>query len=339
MHHWRDFFRLIAAVIFLTLVLTGLVWLVFNFTIFSPREDVHLGLTYSARYARDLGVDPHAAYLALLDQIGVKRLRLPVYWDQVEAQRGQYDFADLDWQIRVAHERQVEIILAIGQRTPRWPECHIPDWVGDDTAVRQGALLKYLTEVVKYYRSENSVKVWQVENEPFLTRFGECPPLDAAFLDQEIALVHSLDSDRPVLLTDSGELSLWVRAASRGDRFGTTLYRKLWHPRFGYITYPIGPNFFRFKAWLVRLFTTQERFSVIELQAEPWASGWVGNVSLEEQSRTMNAEQLAANVDYARRVGFQEIYLWGGEWWYWLKERHGDASVWEEAKILFARFP
>jgi len=132
-------------------------------------------------------------------------------------------------------------------------------------------------------------------------------------------------------------LSLWVGAAKRGDVFGTTMYRHIWSPKVGgYFTYPIGPNFFRAKEWLVRTFTKQKNFIVIELQAEPWASGWIADIPLQEQFRTMDETKLWENVDYAKRVGFPEVYLWGGEWWYWMKEKKDYPAVWDEGKKLFS---
>ncbi|MEI9966698.1 MAG: glycoside hydrolase family 2 TIM barrel-domain containing protein [Candidatus Moraniibacteriota bacterium] len=92
---------------------------------------------------------------------------------------------------------------------PRWPECHIPAWAAGDTAMRQGALLDFMDETVRRYRDNGAVAFWQVENEPFLSQFGECPPLDVNFLESEISLVKALDPTRPVIVTDSGELSLW----------------------------------------------------------------------------------------------------------------------------------
>ena len=196
-------------------------------------------------------------------------MRLPVYWDLVEKQPGIYEYADVDWQLDEAKKRDVAVILTVGIKVPRWPECHIPQWVGDDASVR----------------------------------------------------------------TDSGELSLWVQAASRGDEFGTTLYRDIYSPKVGgYFEYPIGPNFFRFKEKMVRWFTSQEHFSVIELQAEPWASGWIADISLSEQFKTMNETRLVENVDYARQVGFHDIYLWGGEWWYWMKTQQGNEGYWNAIK-------
>lgn len=339
MRAWLGLLKIIG---FTLLSVTGLALLMFGYFNLpgpAPRENVSLGLTFSHRYAADLGLDWRETYLALLDDVGVRHLRLPVYWDLIETIPGEDDWAALDWQIAEAAGREVNIILVLGQRVPRWPECHIPAWVGSDQAKRQSALLSFMRRAVERYRDESIITTWQVENEPFLPFFGNCPPLDVAFLDREIALVRTLDPTRPVLLTDSGELSVWYRAAKRGDLFGTTLYRKIYKGGLGYITYPVGPNFFRFKESVVRLLTDQEQFSVIELQAEPWAKGWVTTVPLEAQFITMNEHLLRENVDYARRIGFRDIYLWGGEWWYWLKTMRDYPAVWETAKELFQRYP
>ena len=304
----------------------------------APREDVHLGMTFSSRYAEDLGLDWRETYLALLDDVSVRRLRLPAYWDMIESREGEYDFSQLDWQIEEARARNGEVIVVVGQRLPRWPECHIPAWAKEDEKKRKAALLRMIDTTVRHYQENPAVIAWQVENEPFLTFFGECPPLDVDFLESEIALVKALDPARPVIVTDSGELSLWVRAAKRADIFGTTLYRIIYKPILGHFTYPLGPNFFLVKEWMVRAFTGQEHFMVVELQAEPWTSGWVVGVPLEEQFIGMDEKKLIENVDYARRVGFQDIYLWGGEWWYWLKVEKDYPALWETGKELFRQY-
>lgn len=326
----------LATVLLIILVLFGY----FNLPGPAPREDVHLGMTFSSRYATDLGLDWRETYLALLHEVGVKKLRIPVYWDLVEREPGQLDYADVDWQLGEAEKAGATVILSIGQRVPRWPECHIPGWAKASADVdRQTALKKFMRTTVSRYQNRSVITTWQVENEPFLVFFGECPPLDVTFLEEEVAMVKALDPSRPILLTDSGELSIWYRAAKRADMFGTTMYRKIYKGGWGYFTYPIGPNFFRVKEQFVRLLTDQEYFSVIELQAEPWASGWVAGVSLEEQFITMNEQLLEENVTYARRVGFEDIYLWGGEWWYWLKVKKDYPAVWEKGKELFQRYP
>lgn len=328
---------LILAPITATLVVMLALFIYFNLPGPEPSPEVALGVTFSPRYATDLGVDWRRAYVATLDELGVRKLRLPVYWDLSEREPGTYDFSDTDWMLDEAGKRGAEVILVVGQREPRWPECHIPEWVkteGND-AYREARLTDFVGTVVSRYRDRPELSVWQVENEPFVTFFGECPPLSREFFDKEIAYVRALDPAHPILITDSGEFSTWSAAAVRGDILGTTMYRKVYNPDHGYITYPIGPNYYRFKAALIRIFTGRDRFIVAELQAEPWAQGWVAHASVEEQYETMNPELLRDYVEYARRVGFSEAYLWGVEWWYWIREAKGKPEVWDTAKELF----
>ena len=334
----KKILKYLGTVVVVMLLSVAVLFGYFNLPGPAPREDVVLGMTFSSRYTEGLGLDWHETYLALLDDMKIREWRLPAYWDLIEKQKGEYDYADLDWQIEEAGKRGATVILTMGLKVPRWPECHIPDWAKEDEQLRRQGVLRFLEKTIERYKNVPAITTWQIENEPFLP-FGICPDFDVQFLEQEIALTKSLDPSRPVLLTDSGELSLWYGAASRGDAFGTTLYRDIYSQKAGgYFTYPIGPNFFRFKAWIVRTFAHQRNLSVIELQAEPWASGWVANVPLEEQFITMNETKLQENVDYARQVGFHDIYLWGGEWWYWMKTKKEYSAIWETGKQLFEQY-
>ena len=311
----------------------AILFIYFNLPGPAPRDDVRFGVTFSSRFARDLGLDARETLRALFADLGVRRVRIPVYWDAVERDRGHFDFSDIDWQLDMARQYGAEVILAMGQKVPRWPECFVPAWA-DTEAMKNEAAKRFVRETISRYKYRPEITLWQIENEPFLA-FGICPPIPGDVLDREIVAARTADPSRPILTTDSGELSTWIPAASRGDVFGTTLYRKLWSNRFGYVAYPIGPNFFRFKELLVRLFTNQERFMVIELQAEPWANGSLTDVSLDEQWKTMNEDLLLENVRYARQVGFADVYLWGAEWWYWLKEKRGTPALWDAAHEVF----
>lgn len=314
-------------------VVAVLLFVFFNLPGPSPRSDVDFGITYSSRFARDMGLDARETLRALFDDLGVRKVRIPVYWDTLERERGVFDFSDIDWQIEMAKEYHAEVILAVGQKVPRWPECFVPTWARESRALQDEAALRYIRTTIDRYKDHPEIVMWQIENEPFLA-FGICPPLSGETLDREIAVARETDPSRPILTTDSGELSTWIPAASRGDIFGTTLYRRIWSDRFGYVTYPIGPNFFQFKEFFTRLFTKQENFIVIELQAEPWAPGSLLDIPLEEQWKTMDAEKLADITRYARQVGFSDVYLWGAEWWYWLKEKKGEPSLWNAARDI-----
>ncbi len=304
----------------------------FNLPVKNENKEASLGVTFSSRYSSDIGLDWRKNYLAMLDDLKVRKIRIPVYWDLVEKQKDQYDFSDIDWQLDQAHKRGAKVILVVGQKVPRWPECFIPKWVQNDTQ-RKKELLQFLRVVVDRYKDDNTVKYWQVENEPFL-KFGVCPPLDVNLLDSEIALVRFADPSRKIIVTDSGELSSWIPAARRADIFGTTMYRNVYKHGWGYYVYPIGPRFFLFKKWLIKEFANQTNSFVIELQGEPWVAGWTVNQPLSEQYKSMNAKKLEENVSYAEKSGFSEIYIWGVEWWYWLKESQHKPEVWNTAKLL-----
>jgi len=299
------------------------------------KSELEYGVTFSAKQAAAFGLDPKVVYNAMLDDLGVKRLRLSAYWDGVEAVPGEYNWDETDWELKQAGRAGAEVIFAVGGRLPRWPECHFPDWAENLTRdKREEKILEYIKKTVLRYIGEEQISAWQVENEPFLSHFGDCPEFSAKFLDKEIALVKSLD-DRPIVITDSGELSVWIPAARRADIFGTTMYRDTYSKTLGrYITYPIGPGFFRFKKNLARIFAHPKKWIVIELQAEPWGPVPIPELSEADKSRTMNLEKFKKILEFSRQAGFKEFYLWGVEWWYWERER-GHPEMWNEARKLF----
>jgi len=320
------------------IILASFVFFLLSFGHVYAPDEVKYGVTFSQKQAIDLGLDWQELYVLMLDDLGVKRLRLSAYWDEVEFANNRYEWENLDWQIAEAKKREVEVILAVGGRLPRWPECHIPDWAESlEKEIREPETLEYIEKTINRYKNEETIVAWQVENEPFLSNFGECPNLDPDFLDKEISLVKSLDK-RPVVVTDSGELSVWVPAAKRADIFGTTMYRKTYSNLLrAYVSYPIEPSFFKVKRNLVKLFAEPEKWIVIELQAEPWGPVPFQNLSPEERARTMDYDKFREMMEFSRQTGFEEFYLWGVEWWYWEKIYQNNPSIWEEAKILFTK--
>ncbi|KKU86167.1 MAG: hypothetical protein UY15_C0014G0009 [Parcubacteria group bacterium GW2011_GWA2_47_9] len=73
----------------------------------------------------------------------------------------------------------------------------------------------------------------------------------------------------------------------------------------------------------------------MELQAEPWGPKLLYDSPLEEQEKTMNLEQFSYMIDFAKRTGLDTFYLWGGEWWYWMKEKQNNPAIWNEASKLW----
>jgi hypothetical protein len=323
--------------IFKTILIIILFIMAFFFIGNPPKpEKIIWGVNFSQKHAQNLGVDWRNSYSALIDELGVRNIKLAVHWDLIEPSKGEYDFSDLDWQIKKAEENGVNIIPTIGIKVPRWPECHAPKWAKDLTkADQQKEILEMLKEVVLRYNGSPSIKKWQVENEPFFS-FGECQWTDKDFLKKEIDLVKSLDEQkRPIIISDSGEGSFWMEAAKLGDIVGTTMYRKVWMSQFNqYLEYHLPPIFYWRKAEIIKALF-DKKVICIELQAEPWGPKLLYDSSLEEQEKTMDLGQFQKNIEFAKKTGFDEFYLWGSEWWYWMKEKQNKPEIWDEAGKLF----
>ena len=293
------------------------------------------GVNFSQKHAQNLGLDWRKNYLALLNDLGVKELKVATYWDLLEPQKDEYYFDDLDWQIREAEKHKAKILLVIGMKTPRWPECHIPNWaVGLKKGERQKEILALLQKIVERYKNSNTIEYWQVENEPFFP-FGKCPRADENFFKKEVNLVRSIDPGHPIIISDSGEGSFWIRAAKWGDIVGTTMYKKVWFKELNiYVRYPFPPVFYWRKAEIIRRFFNKKVICV-EFQAEPWGPVLLYDLSPKEQKKTMDLRQFQYNIKFAKETGLSKFYLWGAEWWYWLKEKQNDPRIWNEAKLLF----
>lgn len=346
----RRFLKILTDIIILVLLGGGIVYATTWYAFQRERQDVEFGVNFSTVMARQLKLKPREVFDAIIDDLGAKKVRLPVYWSDVEPERGRYNFADYDYFVRRAEDEGVNLILAIGRKLPRWPECFIPKWAeaeffleGGEGQTLENLVFSYISEVIARYRNSSAVKMWQVENEPFF-RFGaKCAErnIPEEVVRREVELIKSLDS-RPVMVTDSGEQGLWYKAARNGDILGITMYRQAWNPVFKVVRFPFGPGFYAIKWSLLRGLASyyeakprSQKIVVIELQTEPWAEKLLPDYDVNIQKKLMSVEQFRENISFARKSGFDTFYVWGAEWWYWLKKTKEDHGLWEEAKLLF----
>ncbi|MBI4224977.1 MAG: hypothetical protein HY617_01470 [Candidatus Sungbacteria bacterium] len=316
-----------------------------------PHRNITWGVTFSDQYSRKLGLDPvrdgisneaywQANFNAITDELHPKKMRVIAYWDDIEKDRGMFDFSNLDWQMNRLAEKNIGAIIVVGMKEPRWPECHMPAWTREFPNELETYVLDYMEETVRRYKDNPALMAWQVENEPFL-KFGLCAIRPQQAVEREISLVKSLDAMHPVMVTDGGEFGLWRRAIKAGDIFGMTMYRRVYPPSVGKYTgiidYPFSPSFFRFREKLSRWLTGEyeKPFIVIELQAEPWGEVEIPLLSYEKQIKIFSPDYFRETIQYAKDTDFDEYYLWGAEWWYYAKEKQGDSRYWDIAKSIF----
>ncbi len=323
-------------IIFLFIIIALIVLSFFIFMSFhtKPNKEMIFGTSFSPAYARYLGLDAGQVYKTILDDWQFKYLRLSAQWDTIEKKKGEYDFSDLDWYMNEAAKRKAKVTLVVGRKTPRWPECHLPDWAKKVTYQEyRPALLNFMKVAVERYKNHSALEIWQVENEPFLP-FGLCKIISQEDLKEEIDLVKKLDSTRQLIVTDSGELSTWRKTAKATDLFGTTMYRVVWNKYIGYFSYNWLPAFF-YRAKLLILGRSVETAYIVELQAEPWMPNReLTALPLTEQFKSMDIIHLKNNVIYAQRTGMPRAYLWGAEWWYWIKEKQNRSEFVDYIKTL-----
>lgn len=295
------------------------------------------GVTFSPRYAQELGLSWKSLYLEMFSKLNIKRLRLPVYWDTLEPENGKFDFSQTDYLITGAEKNNAQVLLVVGMKQPRWPECFMPSWVKKlPEKERREKLLASITTIINRYKGSSAVWGWQVENEP-LMKFGEgCDKIDRNFLKSEVETVRQLDPTRPVVLTDSGELRPWRTPMRLSDVFGTTLYRKVEDRIFGVLYFPFPPSYYALKSGIVnRIFAPKnQRTFIAELQAEPWTLQPVSTVSTQGQVKSFSTKQFLDNINFAKQTGFSEIYLWGVEWWFYMEDK-GHPEYLEFAEQLF----
>ncbi len=313
----------------------------FLFTGWPQKSTKSHGVTWSTPYAYSLGLNPIAGLVAVLDELGVRNFRIPAYWTDVERQQGVYDFHFVQEPLDEISKRNGTVVLAVGARLPRWPECWVPDWAKSlDLQAREQAQLSYVRSVYEHFKNNPTIIAWQVENEPMFNSYVKCPGLTNAIVLEEMRMLRAEeakrgDRARPIVTTDSGELSAWLDYASEIDGLGVSVYRVVTNPTFGVTHWILPPWFYTRKAWLTNLYRDHGMTFVSEFQMEPWSDKPLIEATQADFDKTLSIKQMQSNFEYAQEMDMPIVYFWGAEWWYWMKEKRGQSQYWEEAKNFF----
>ena len=336
---WYKFLLIFASTIIL---LTGVFYGIGEwYTQRHKNQPLVLGASFIADYAQALGVNPQQTLSAMLNDLNMKHVRLVSYWNRIEKTPGVYDFSALDGQFALANQYGAKVSLAIGLRQPRWPECHAPDWVmGTTKSFWQPALYKFIGAVVDHYKNNSALSDYELENEFFMKVFGECTDFDRQRLVEELALVKQHDTTHKVIISRSDN---WVGipvGRPVPDEFAISVYKRVWDAAIThrYFEYPLPPWFYAGLAGSEEIWSGKDMI-IHELQAEPWpATGqFITDATLTEQFKSMDAKRMKSRIAYGESTGMRTIDLWGAEWWYWLKEKHRDPSVWNVVKDAVAK--
>lgn len=288
------------------------------------KKSITFGASLSIKQCRNFNINDQKVLRFAMKNLGITRLRLMSYWDEIETEQGIYNFEYLDEQIKTVSKYNGTITLCIGARQPRWPESHWPDWVeGMNPTDRNKALLKFIETTINRYKKNPCIVSWQLENEALLKNFGLSGDFDRGRLRKQYKLVKRLDPDRPIIMTTSTSWGMPLRRPIP-DIVGFSFYHTT-YDKGSYRKSVYQPWIFKLRASLIKLLLRRPSF-IHELQAEPWGPKNIWEMSESMQAESMSAKQFKHNVDLAIRSNLSPIDFWGLEWWYWSRI-HGKPEI------------
>lgn len=291
------------------------------------------GFSYSPKYASSLDLDWRQSYIFLLDELKPPSVRVPLYWDETETTPGVFSFERLEFLLAEAHKRNIPVVLNVGYRVFRYPECHVPEWAKTFSQHElEDAERSYLSGVVQYLSETSlavSLEAIQIENEARNQLQKNCPPIPYTQLESEVKLFREAFPHIPIVLTWAGDFppSDYREYIRYGDIVAVSFFPRRWNH-----VLHIYDEVFSWGRFSIRHIgreraTAQQqgkRFWISEFEAEPWG----------EEKETATPERL---LSYKKLLdsygGAERVYLWGAEWWAW-KAQQGDTTVLEFIKEL-----
>jgi len=337
-----------------------------------PKKNVALGfkptygVSFSFEQAGWYGLDSKKSYTELLDGVKFKWVRLPFFWNQMIDSNGNFNqnFEDLKWAINEAEKRNIKVVVALGAKTPYFPEYHWPEYVskkvkfGDKINISHPATADILTvdkKVVEELSQFNNITYWQVENEPYLANFDNLT-IDESLLKEEVKVVRAADAKhRPIILNHVGpsvfdkRYKSLIEILQPGDVLGVNAYFKTQGTNLASFEISNRQIIIKWPEWLIWPVQSWVGFSpdfakvkneaekkglkfwVLEMQVEPY-------IRVLDDARRRDFYFSATDVEkadtYLKASRVESVGLWGASFWLF-RERVSDES-WIEtvAKIV-----
>lgn len=317
------------------------------------------GVSYSFEQAGWYGLNGREAFVSLIENNDFDWVRLSFFWDQMTSESGELKVESLKFAIEEAGKRDIDVIIAIGAKTPYHPEYHLPKRIENKLAfgdridinhpVAKDILAvdkKVIEELMKY----ENITHWQVENEPLLGNINNWH-IDKSLLIEEIKQVRKLDTrSRPIIINHVGPSifdNQWKGLSDLlepGDVFGANAYYKT--QGVDLIAFEIGDKevHIRWPEWFVWPVQSWGVFSpdfenmkkeieakglefwILEMQAEPFIK------NLDDAARNngyFQARNISEADEYLRSMGIKNIGLWGAPYWLY-RQSQGDNSWLDE---------
>lgn len=321
------------------------------------------GFSYSFEQASWYGLDSRDAFIQLLDSVHFDWVRLPFFWDQMVLENGDLAIEDLKFAIGEAKKRNVKVVIALGAKTPYYPEYHLPKEVaaqirfGETIGLKSPIAADILSideKLVSQLALYDNIVAWQVENEPYLANVNNWK-IGKDLLSAEVDVVRTADpKKRPVIINHVAPAVFdWrykslVSILKPGDIFGVNAYFKTQGTYlasfkiFGnevriswpkWLVWPVqswlgfSPDFERVKKEVAK---SGIKLWVLEMQAEPYIRV---RSDADKQKYYFDAADVLAAESYLRSSKMESVGLWGASFWHY-RRKIGDDSWMDTVKAI-----
>jgi len=317
-----------------------------------------LGTTFSQLQCHYIELDWQATFRSICG-LGFDEVRLCAYWHEIEHTENEFDFSKIDWLLDECDRHGIKATVAVGMKVPRWPEFHFPNWLRDryDTQTQTQALdqnaaiaahaLNFVHRVVDHCRTAPSLVCWQVENEPFThLEIARGRYLSFEFVQTEIELVRSWAAVHQQVTTtgsivlpaaqDPKEETALKKSLELVDAFGVNVYTKVPLRNTFFYLEPLPPFWETLERWQTEATQKGKEIWIAEAQAEPWEPNQL--VALNKPNYPSSSPRRATNlVTTLVELGYDRVFLWGCEYWYWHLKHDRNHWWWAMQQIVEAK--
>jgi len=281
-----------------------------------------VGSSFSQHHLNHIGISPYEALVAY-SQLGLTWIRLGCYWSEIETTPGNYRFDELDRLVAQCRTQDINIVMTVGMKAPRWPEFYIPRWLNkkpNDVSI-ESALFAFINKAIVHFKKQNHIRYWQVENEPLDPSGPHHWAIPFDTLAKEVALVRSLDRTRNIVINLWGneltKRNLYPQVLRIADIVGVDLYPRVPGP-LGYR----GPSDSdeQLKYIFSNIKAAGKQVWISELQAEPWGL-----------RTSCLPKHISENVQWVMQFVPDALWYWGYEYWY-AQLLKGNSQYWEKVQ-------
>lgn len=252
-----------------------------------------------------------------LFSLPIKRVRIPIPFDEVNPKKDKWDFSKRDWLIAEAIKHNLIIDLQMGIKTIGWPEVHAPQWlfeqfpdlhekgiqIDHDPEV-QRYVLAYLKKTSERYLKHKEIATIQVENEPFSKHLhvSNYRYISQECNKQEVTLVKSMDPyNRPFIQNIPFDTPEAIPYALRtADIIGLNIYNQ----------YHLPLPEFAYWQWLQALSKTarvmHKKIFITEYQTAAW-------IDESKPSIPFSLEKFHEGLKQIEKLQPEAVFLWDVE--------------------------